>query len=288
MTTITTPAHPNTFGFETGVVPPEFAGTTPNGSSVVDVSTLGALATGTSSPRAMALPIGSGDGTGIISMNFIVNGTPPSPSFKIATDAAATATVLLPVGSPVNVGAGSAWQTVTWTDLSGGRSGAQVDFNGVVPGSLGHVYITDLAVDVSPGNYIEIAATTGDDGGLTSGGGGGTTTVTYVAGDLVRYQGDLWMALVDTDNTVPLVDGATWAQLSTHGSSSGGSYVDPQHQFDFATAASQWTMDHAFGRIPSVTTYDETGAMLLGEIAATTSQVIVTWANPTAGSAVLS
>lgn len=59
----------------------------------------------------------------------------------------------------------------------------------------------------------------GDSGGGTGGGsnGGSTSPVTFLAGNITRYQGDLYLALVDTDNAVAPVDGATWARLSTHG-----------------------------------------------------------------------
>lgn len=64
--------------------------------------------------------------------------------------------------------------------------------------------------------------------------------------------------------------------------------VTPQAVFPFTTAAAQWTINHGFGRIPAVTTYDAAGAHNLAEFTATSTQVVVTWANPTAGTAVLS
>jgi hypothetical protein len=56
---------------------------------------------------------------------------------------------------------------------------------------------------------------------------------------------------------------------------------------DFPNPVGQWSMVHAFGRIPSVATYSLTGERLLSDVNATTSTVLVTWANPTAGFVIL-
>lgn len=75
--------------------------------------------------------------------------------------------------------------------------------------------------------------------------------------------------------------GAPFARIL--GAAVGGS---PGEQHDFASAG-QWTVNHAIGRIPSVTVYDDAGNLLLAEVAATSTQVVITFANPTAGTAVL-
>lgn len=57
--------------------------------------------------------------------------------------------------------------------------------------------------------------------------------------------------------------------------------------FTQATPAATWTISHGFGRLPITAVFDSDGAELLADIAASASSVTVTFAQPTAGSAVL-
>jgi hypothetical protein len=57
--------------------------------------------------------------------------------------------------------------------------------------------------------------------------------------------------------------------------------------FAQATPAATWVIPHGFGRRPLVAVYDASGAELLADLAADASAVTVTFAQPTAGSAVL-
>ncbi|MHB2205060.1 hypothetical protein [Methylobacterium sp. CM6257] len=57
--------------------------------------------------------------------------------------------------------------------------------------------------------------------------------------------------------------------------------------FTQATPAATWTIPHAFGRLPITSVFDSDGGELLADIAASASSVTVTFAQPTAGSAVL-
>lgn len=54
-----------------------------------------------------------------------------------------------------------------------------------------------------------------------------------------------------------------------------------------ATPAATWTIPHSFGRRPVTAVFDAAGAQMLADISADASAVTVTFANPTAGSAVL-
>lgn len=138
-----------------------------------------------------------------------------------------------------------------------------------------------------------------------------TQGTAYNQGDLVSYKGDLYLALYGSQGTSPSSLYPYWAQLSTHAASTalpsgatsgqvltwdgtawtaatpaaGGSGSSGEvHTF---ASAGQWTVNHAIGRIPSVTVYDAGGKLLLAEAAATSTQVVITFANPTAGTAVL-
>lgn len=77
---------------------------------------------------------------------------------------------------------------------------------------------------------------TGYDAGWNPGSAG--TAVTFGAGDLVRYGGDLWLARAATDNSAPPADGATWARLSTHSTGGGSDLPDPGPDGNLLTAQS--------------------------------------------------
>ncbi len=53
------------------------------------------------------------------------------------------------------------------------------------------------------------------------------------------------------------------------------------------TPSASWAIPHAFGRLPSVSVYDASGAELIADISATPTMVSVVFAQATAGSAVL-
>lgn len=57
--------------------------------------------------------------------------------------------------------------------------------------------------------------------------------------------------------------------------------------FSQATPAATWVIPHGFGRRPLVAVYDASGAELLADIIADAAAATVTFAQPTAGSAVL-
>lgn len=156
--------------------------------------------------------------------------------------------------------------------LSSGSHTLRLEVTGGPSGGQSVIAIDSIAVTgTTPTGYAA---------GWNAAGGG---TQTLPAGRLFRYNGDLWLVKAATDNSAAPTDGASWAQLSTHGSSSGGSSGE-QHDFG---SAGQWTINHSIGRIPSVTVYDGAGNLLLAEVAATSTQVVITFANPTAGTAVL-
>lgn len=56
---------------------------------------------------------------------------------------------------------------------------------------------------------------------------------------------------------------------------------------DFPNPVGSWPMEHALGRIPSVTLYGRDGRLLLTDVDATEATALATWGSPTAGFAIL-
>lgn len=54
-----------------------------------------------------------------------------------------------------------------------------------------------------------------------------------------------------------------------------------------AATAATWTIPHSFGRRPAVSVYLATGEEVDADVVATPTQVVVTFASPQAGSAIL-
>lgn len=79
---------------------------------------------------------------------------------------------------------------------------------------------------------------------------------------------------------------AVATRAGTTAPQSGGSAGDGQ-VFAQLTPAATWVIPHDFGRRPVVAVYDADGAEILTDVAADSSAVIVTFAQRTAGSAVL-
>lgn len=59
-------------------------------------------------------------------------------------------------------------------------------------------------------------------------------------------------------------------------------------EFAFPTPLGTWSITHSLGRRPNVTLFDPTGIELEADVISSSTQVVVTWALPTDGSAVLS
>lgn len=70
--------------------------------------------------------------------------------------------------------------------------------------------------------------------------------------------------------------------------SGGGGGTGGGVEFLQAAAAATWTFSHGFGRRPSVSVYDTAGEELIADVFASASNVSIVFAQPTAGSVVLS
>lgn len=91
---------------------------------------------------------------------------------------------------------------------------------------------------------------------------------------------------VDTSTTPPVLkgwNGTFWAPIGGGGSTLGG----PGFEHVQASPAGTWTISHTLGRRPDVDIYSLAGELLFADVIADATQAVITFAVPTAGTAVL-
>lgn len=98
---------------------------------------------------------------------------------------------------------------------------------------------------------------------------------------------DLGAALADWLQAVAAVNTARDAALAAITSTTAGPGNDPAFQFTQTDPSAQWTIPHAFGRRPDVDVYLTSGELVITDVSASATQVVVTFPTPTAGYAVL-
>jgi hypothetical protein len=179
MTTISTPANPQSFGFETGVIPD---GTSNNFAapgyilSVVDVATL-PFPTGPTSPRALQFqyPFNSSlNGYWYIALE-VTQGDVFSCKVASSLDSTDSVSVFTPDGTAHNIYGTNGWQTLTWTADHTGTVYFEVDIHkNPGPGDdVNAAWITDISVNGQ--GHLTLGATTGEAYVPPSTGGGGGT-----------------------------------------------------------------------------------------------------------------
>lgn len=217
MTEITTPNHPSTYGFETGVRPPEWTyNVDPARFTVIDRSTLpGALGTGTASPRALRIHTAPYEGSGYLAFTFLLD-TAGSIKFKMASTANTAVTIWLDSNVAASVDDATGWHTIDLPSDVLGAHTIEIDFGQVSSPVAATQYLTDIEVT---NGYINIGSITGDDGGLgvEPGDDGWTPTPVgtgdYLRGQIAKHNGFLWLCLAESTDEEPGT-GADWANLA--------------------------------------------------------------------------
>lgn len=257
---VTTPSHPTTFGFESGVIPPEFTTNDTDRSSVVAVSSLASpLNYGTTSGNAYRFAVAPGGGGAYLTLRFYLS-QPISTrmSFKVAAKGAQAAIRVYTTNQQVaSFDGDTVWTRVDIDSSSGFAQAIEIDFQTTGSDVPVEFYVTDLEVTGGAGGYVDIAATTGSGtGGGTGGGGtgGGLPTPvagTYNRGEMARYSGATWLCLADGTTTAP-VEGPKWAKVgiteipdAAPAGTTGALAVGP---FNTLTGPGLWIQTDQFGQ----------------------------------------